>query len=145
MLPRWHILYGFLFTLLLAFVAPGVHWGYLSLVFLASIFIDFDHYLACVHKTGKIGLFQAFEYHRQQGAVMRAYEKKGLKPKSDFHLFHTIEFHAFIGLLGVLWVGFFYLFIGMIFHSLLDVLDGVLKNTLHRREYFFFSWLAKRM
>lgn len=144
MYPRWHVLYGLLFALLLSAVAPGVHPGYLLLVFLASVLIDFDHYLACVHKTGKLGFFHAFEYHRKTAVGMRAQEKKGLKPKSDFHLFHTLEFHTLIGLLGMLWIGFFYLFIGMVFHSLLDVIDGVQRNTLHRREYFFFAWLAKR-
>lgn len=144
MYPRWHILYGLLFALLLAAIAPGVHWGYLLLVFLASVFIDFDHYLACVHKTGKLGLFYMFKYHRQTGAEMTAQEKKGLKPKSDFHLFHTVEFHAVIGLLSMVWIGFFYLFIGMVFHSLLDVIDAVQRRTLHRREYFFFNWLARR-
>lgn len=144
MLPRWHILYGLLFTFLLAAVAPGVHPTYLLMVFLASVFIDFDHYLACVHKTSKIGLFHSFEYHRKTGEQMRAQEKKGLKPKSDFHLFHTLEFHTVIGLLGMVWVGFFYLFMGMVFHSLLDIIDGVQRRTLHRREYFFFKWLGKR-
>lgn len=145
MFPRWHILYGALFALLLGMVAPGVHVSYLLLVFLASVLIDLDHYLACVHKTRKWSLLHAFEYHKKQAAGMRALEKKGLKPKSDFHLFHTLEFHALIGLLGMLWVGFFYLFIGMVFHSLLDVIDGVRMRTLHRREYFFFSWLRKRV
>ena len=144
MLPRWHIFYGLLFTILLFVVAPGVSVWYLLLVFLASIFIDLDHYLAFVHKTGKISLLHSFEYHRKQGEWMRSQERRGLKPKSDFHLFHTIEFHALIGLLGMIWIGLFYLFIGMIFHSLLDVIDGVQRNTFHRREYFFFKWLAKK-
>ena len=144
MLPRWHILYGLLFTLLLAFVARGVHPFYLALVFLASVFIDFDHYLAFVHKTGRAGLFHSFKYHRKQDEMMRAQERRGLKPKSDFYFFHTLEFHTFVGLLGIAWIGFFYLFIGMVFHSLLDVIDGVRRNTLHRREYFFFKWLARR-
>ena len=144
MLPRWHIFYGLLFTILLFVVAPGVSVWYLLLVFLASIFIDLDHYFAFVHKTGRISLLHSFEYHKKQGVWMRSQERSGLKPKSDFHLFHTIEFHALIGLLGMIWIGLFYLFIGMIFHSLLDVIDGVQRNTLHRREYFFFKWLAKK-
>lgn len=145
MFPRWHILYGALFALLFAVVAPGVHFLYLFLVFLASVLIDLDHYLACVHKTKKWSLLHAFDYHKKQAAGMRAQERRGLKPKSDFHLFHTLEFHVLIGLLGMLWLGFFYLFIGMVFHSLLDVIGGVRQRTLHRREYFFFAWLRKRV
>lgn len=145
MFPRWHIFYGALFALLLGVVAPSVHFSYLLLVFLAAIFVDLDHYLACVHKTGMWSLLHAFEYHRKQAAGMRAQERKGLNPKSDFHLFHTLEFHVLIGVLGMFWTGFFYLFIGMVFHSLLDVIDGVRQRTLHRREYFFLSWLRKRV
>jgi hypothetical protein len=145
MFPRWHILYGALFSLLLKLVAPGVPFLHFLLVFLASVLIDLDHYLACVHKTKKWSLLHAFDYHRLQAASMRSQERRGLKPKSDFHLFHTLEFQALIGLLGIFWLGFFYLFIGMVFHSLLDVIDGVRNKTLHRREYFFFTWLRKRM
>lgn len=144
MLPRWHIFYGTLFTLFLWSVAPEVNPLYFALVLFASVFIDFDHYACAVWKTGRWHFGHALEYYRKQGAAMRAKEARGLKPKSDFHLFHTIEFHVLIALLGTLWTGFFYLFIGMVFHSLLDVADALHRNTLHRREYFFFNWLARR-
>lgn len=137
-------MYGALFTLLLWSVAPGVHPAYLALVLFASVFIDFDHYACAVWKTRRWNFGHALAYHRKKGIEMQAKEARGLKPRSDFHLFHTIEFHVLIALLGMLWAGFFYLFMGMVFHSLLDLADALHRNTLHRREYFFFNWLRRR-
>ena len=60
-------------------------------------------------------------------------------------MFHTVEFHLLVGLLGLVWIGFFYIFIGMIFHSLLDVVDLTKRDTFYRREFFFFNWLGKKV
>lgn len=143
MLPRRHIVFGGLFALFLWLAAPDIPLVYLALVFLASVFIDIDHYACAVWKTGQWHFGHALEYYRKQGMEMQKKEARGLKPRSDFHLFHTIEFHVLIALLGTLWAGFFYLFIGMVFHSLLDIVDALRRNTMHRREYFFFNWLRR--
>jgi hypothetical protein len=145
MLPRWHILYGAIFALVLWAFAPQTGWIFLLLVFLSSFLIDFDHYVASVLKTGKLSLFESFEYHRKKGIVEMREISKGIRRKGDFHLFHTLEFHILIGLLGLLWTGFFYVFIGMVFHSLLDIYSMLNMGVFHRREYFFFNWFGKQL
>lgn len=146
MLPRWHILFGGVFALLIWIAAPQTNLIYVSLVFLASVFIDLDHYFCAVVKGKKFGLFKAFEYHRLQEKEERIRKKKGIKIKGDFHLFHTIEFHILIGLLGLWWVGLFYVFLGMIFHSLLDLYSLMfLGKEVYRREFFFVSWILRRI
>ena len=141
MLPRWHILLGVIFTFVIWFFAPYTRWEYLALVFLASFLIDFDHYINAVIKSKKLSLFQAFHYHRKlQEKEIQEY-KKGIRNKGDFHLFHTIEFQFVIGVIGIFWAPFFYIFIGMIFHSLIDLCYSLYKDRLYRRNYFLFDWI----
>lgn len=144
MLPRWHVILGLLFTIFLWIAAPETNLFYLLLVFLSSIFIDLDHYAHAVWNNKKLSLFHAFEYHKIRDKELRLLERKGLKPKTDFHLFHTIEFHLLIALFSIIWAPAFYLFVGMAFHSLLDLFYLLKSGKLYRREYFFFRWLQKQ-
>ena len=144
MFPRQHIIFGALFTFAIWLVSPKISPLFLILILLSSILIDFDHYLCSVFKTKKLSLFSAFQHYeniREEEQLKRA---KGIKEKSDFHIFHTIEFHILIGLLSFVWTGFFYIFIGMVFHSLLDVYALLNDKSLYLREYFFFNWLNKK-
>ncbi len=144
MLPRWHIFYGLLFSFLIWIFSPSIDKFYLLLIFLSSVFIDLDHYIASVIKTGKISLFKSFNYHKKRGIEQLAEKKRGIREKGDFHLFHTIEFHALIGIIGIFWQPFFYIFTGMIFHSLLDLIWLKKTDYLYRREFFFFKWIRNK-
>ena len=143
MLPRWHIVSGAILALVLYLAVPGIRPLYLCLVFLSTFLIDFDHYMCAVKNTGNLSLFNALEYHEQQHKEHKEHEKKGIKIKGDFHIFHTIEFHILVGLLSFLWIGFFYVFMGMMLHSILDIVNMTHDNALHRREFFFFHWINK--
>ena len=137
MLPRWHILYGAILTAVLWFLIPGIDYLYLALFFLASFLIDFDHYLKAVARTKKIGLFNALRYYRDK--------KHEFSRRKEMHIFHTIEFHVFVGLLGLTWIGFFYIFMGMIVHSLIDLISMASKDKVNTREYFFSKWLRQKL
>lgn len=145
MLPRYHILLGAIFTIVLYFLVPGVSLFYLGLVFLSSFLIDFDHYINAVKKNKSLSFGRSFEYYKDLGIREKKEINAGIRRKSDFHLFHTIEFHALIGILGIFWIGFYYVFIGMIFHSLLDVLSLGYYGRFHRREYFLSNWIRKKI
>jgi len=144
MLPRWHIILGAGLTAVFWLASPNIPKIYLALVFLSSFLIDFDHYLASVFKTKDKSLRNSSEYHSKEQEIEKKEIAQGIRKKSDFHLFHTIEFHLLVGFLGILWIGFFYVFIGMLFHSLVDVFDLISRRAFHRREYFFFNWLRKK-
>ena len=144
MLPRWHILLGAIFTVLIWVFIPSMPSIYLSLIFLSSLLIDFDHYANAAMKRKSLNLQSAFHYHKEMLEKEKIDLAKGLRRKGDFHLFHTIEFHALIGLLGLFWIGFFYIFVGVLFHSLLDVSSLLFRGAFHRREFFFFNWLKKK-
>lgn len=143
MLPRWHVLSGAIFTAIIWLLIPNLAWLYLTLIFMASFLIDFDHYANAVMKTKNLGMRSAFDYHKDLTKQEREDIKKGIKRRSDFQLFHTVEFHALVGLLGFLWIGFFYIFIGMMFHSMLDLFSLLYMGMYHRREYFFFNWAGR--
>ncbi len=144
MLPKWHILIGFIFTFIIWIFAPGLHWIYLALIFLSSFLIDFDHYMCAVGDTGSFNLFKAGKYYKIIEIKEKEERSKGIRRRGNFHLFHTVEFHVLIGLLGILWLPLFYVFIGMVFHSLIDLFDLLKSDRLYRREYFFFNWLKDK-
>lgn len=144
MLPRWHIIIGAIFTILIWIATPQINFLYILLLFLSTFLIDFDHYLCSALKTKKLGLFHSFEYHKEMQKKQNRDKAKGIRERGDFHLFHTVEFHILVGLLGFLWIEFFYVFLGMIFHSLLDVYSLLTDKIMYRREFFLTAWLWRK-
>ena len=144
MLPRWHVLWGAIFTLIIWFFSPSINPLYLILLFLATIFIDFDHYAISCKKHKTLSIPHALKYYEKYMQEEEERKKKGIRKRGDFHLFHTVEFHLLVALLGILWTGFFYIFIGMVFHSLLDLVYLMHKDIFHIREFFLFNWLRNK-
>ena len=144
MYPRWHIFWGAIFSAVIWISAPKTNFIYILFVLFSSILMDFDHYLCAVLKTRKLGLFHSFAYHDEMKEIMLEERNKGIREKGDFHLFHTIEFHILVGLLGFLWIGFFYVFLGMVFHSLLDIVSMLYDDLMYRREFFLVKWLWEK-
>ncbi len=145
MLPRWHIILGAIFTLIIWVFAPETKFIYLSLVFLSSFLIDFDHYLVALKNTKKISLRKSFYYFKILGKKETKERKQKIKRKGPLYLFHTLEFHILILILSLFRREFFYIFLGMIFHSLLDVVWMIKRDRIYRREYFFINWLIKNL
>jgi hypothetical protein len=144
MIPRWHIFAGLLFSLFLWILFPSIGFFNLLIIFLSSFLIDFDHYLNAVIGTGKIGLKNAFDYYKKM-IEKWTYEKiHGIREKRDMVLFHTIEFHVLILILSFFFPVFIYVLIGMVFHSVSDIIDMTLRDSLYIREYSFFLWLRKK-
>jgi hypothetical protein len=144
MLPRWHIFFGAIFTLIVYFLFPQTNLIYLVLMFLSSFLIDFDHYVSAGLNTGKVlTISEALEYYKKDGVRANHEKKRGIKRRGDFHVFHTIEFHLMVLLLSLVWVGFFYIFLGMIFHSLFDLVYLIAIDFLYRREYFMVNRIRR--
>lgn len=141
MLPRWHIIYGILFTTIIWYFVPSIGYLNLALVLLSSILIDFDHYVNAALKTKKLRLKHSLKHYDELREKELKEKNKGIRVRGPFHLFHTVEFLAFIAILGIFFVPFFYIFVGMTFHSLLDLIELLSKDRLYRREYFLFNWL----
>tara|TARA_Y100000310_G_C20446576_1_gene698715 strand:+ start:429 stop:860 length:432 start_codon:yes stop_codon:yes gene_type:complete len=139
MLPRWHIFFGAIFTTIIWVIAPETKLFYLSLVFLSSFLIDFDHYLVVFTNTKKISLNNALKYYGNLS------NQKSLKrEKGHFYIFHTLEFHILILILSLTRIEFFYIFIGMIFHSFLDIYWMIKNDRIYSREFLLTNWLNKQ-
>ncbi len=144
MLPRWHILWGAVFSIAVWLFLPGVSLFYISLIFLASFLIDFDHYLAGAMSIRDYNLKNVLKYHRELLKKEKEENKNGIRVRGHFHLFHTLEFHILVFALGYLWQGFWFILAGMIFHSLLDIASLISRDRLYRREYFLVAWLLRK-
>jgi hypothetical protein len=145
MLPRWHIFYGALFTGVVWFVAQQTAWYNLLLIFLASVFIDLDHYVNAVRYTKTLSFRNALRYYDKVGSQLEIKHKKGMRDKEhEFQFFHTIEFIFLVAILGIFWAPLFYVFIGLVFHLLLDVYYLISKDYIYVREWFFFNWMRKQ-
>ena len=145
MLPKWHIFYGLIFAVILKTIYPSIDYIDLGIFFLASFLIDTDHYISATIRTKRINFMHNYNYQLKEGEKRANKLKKGIKEKEPFHLFHTIEFHILIAILGLFWNPFLFIFIGMVFHSLLDLGFMMYHNILFMREFFFFNWLGEKL
>jgi len=145
MFPRWHILSGLIFSIVFWLVFPLTAWYNVALIFLAAFLIDFDHYMCAVWNTNKWSLFNAFKYHIKLKKKADEERKKGIFRKGDFNIFHTIEFHALVLAIGFIFNPLFYIFIGMLFHSLLDLVYLLVKGETYRREFFLKNWIRTKI
>jgi len=145
MLPRQHILLGLVFSLLVWIILPWISWFYILIIFLSSFLIDFDHYLVAVYHTKNIGLINALKFYEMVKEKQREEHKRGMRKRGLFFLFHTIEFHLVVLLIGISYEPFIYIFIGMVFHSMVDFIDLSYKNLLYKREYFLTRWIIQKL
>ena len=143
MLPKYHIILGAVFSAVVWFLFPGVAWYSITLIFLSSFLIDFDHYMCSVLKNKSLSLSKALKYYYKLNEAGDKEFKIGIKRKGDFHVFHTVEFHAFVLITGLFFQPFLFIFMGMVFHSLMDLIDLSFKERLYRREFLLTNWISQ--
>ena len=140
MLPKWHAFWGLIFAIIFKLLVPQASYLSLFLIFFASIFIDFDHYLAAAIKNKNWSLKHAVKSNYYgRAAAMELKKSKGICRKGDFHIFHTIECHLLVGLVSIIWAPIFFILIGMLLHSTLDIVWMVRHDLLESREFFLFN------
>src|SRR3989344_2053676 len=143
MYPRYHIILGFLFSLLLIIIFPIGIAGFL-LVFLSSFLIDFDHFMIYYFYCRKLSLKSTYKWYNKIDEKVKLLKKKSKKCKAPLDIFHTIEFIFLVFLLSLYSKFFLFILIGMIFHSLLDIIDMYKRKVLFVREYSIIHFLMKR-
>jgi hypothetical protein len=129
MLPHTHATYGAIFALIIYLLFP-ITLSQAALIFLASFLIDFDHYTWYVLKKKDFSLKNAYYF-------LKELEHK----KRSLMLFHTIEFHLLVFLLAYIWIGFWFILLGMIFHSILDIIHLVYEKKLSQREFCLLRYI----
>jgi len=135
MLPKWHILLGVVFSLILYFFF-NISLFNSSIVFLVSVLIDTDHYLWWVFKKKNFSLTKSYLWMKNLPKIH--------KPKLD--IFHTIEFLIFIGVLSLIYNLFLFVLLGLLFHSTVDVIDLMSKGlkSCKNREFLLTRYLSTK-
>ncbi len=144
MLPRWHILWGAVFVALVKILIPNTPNYSLALIFFSTVFIDFDHYLASISKTNSLSLKKSLQYYREHIKFEKKQQEKGIKEKGHFFLFHTLEFHFVIAVIGLYFKPFVFILIGMILHSILDLISMANRRLIYRREFLLTKWIMEQ-
>lgn len=132
MLPKTHAILGFIFSTLSYFTFPITIFQAI-LIFLSSFLIDFDHYWFYVKKTK--------DWNLKRASNWKVYLSKKHKP--IMHIFHTIEFIILIIILSFFWNIFLFILIGMLFHSILDIIDLIYRKVINIREFSLIRYLIR--
>ena len=122
MLPHAHFVFGLLFAGLIFLIMPSIGLIGLLLIILASVMIDFDHYIYYVVKKRDLSLIKAYGWFRAKSHrfdILPLSEK--LKVYRAFCCFHGLEVPILFFILTFLVSEYFgFIFIGATFHLLLD-------------------------
>jgi len=122
MLPKWHILIGFVFSYILVYffnisLTAGI------MIFLASFLIDIDHYFYYVYKKRNLNPLTARKYFAKLERFWKSRPKEKSKYKYPIIIFHGIEFVLFLIILSYFYHVFTFAIIGIILHLILDLID----------------------
>jgi len=127
MLPKYHILFGFVFSYILILF---FHFTLFSgiIIFLSSVLIDFDHYLIYAMK-GKFNLIKNYKEHKTWTAKRESLsinERK--KYKKQIFLFHGVETYLLFFILSFIHPLFLYIFLGIMLHIIVDLFELIYKK-----------------
>jgi len=118
MLPKWHILFGAIASVILFFF-HFLQWQIL-IFFLSSFLIDADHYVIYAIKRKEKNLIKVYNAFKKLDKKQSAPNFKG---KRVFFLciFHTYEFLFLFSILAISCRIAFFILMGFLFHILTDI------------------------
>ena len=133
MLPKWHIILGFIFTVICFWLFPEIGFVGFLIIFLSSFLIDTDHYLFHVFTKKDLSLKNAHQWfiedHNKFQKLNRKERKvylKKLLPRPM--IFHGIEAILILIILSFISPLFSYILIGFLFHEFLDLIYIIYGN-----------------
>ncbi len=132
MLPKYHILYGAIFGIV---IIPFIGILNSTIVFLASFLIDSDHYLRYVCVTRDFSIINSIRY----------FYDKSKKRLHELYIFHTVEFWLLLLLLGVYSEIFIYILLGILYHMAFDFIDMFKKGYYNVRIYSVLLWMILKI
>ena len=102
MLPKYHIVFGFIFAFILWIIFPSLGLLGFLIIFFSSFLIDVDHYLYYVFIKKDLSLRNAHKWFIKKRKETLSLSKKQRKNLStSFLFFHKIEFLLFVFILGI--------------------------------------------
>jgi len=130
MLPKWHILFGALFTIVLYF-ALNVSFFHSLIFFFSSFLIDIDHCFYYVYRKKNFSFKRAYNWFLLLENKFYSLPK-GKRRRYDygFCIFHGIEVLLILLLLSLIpeLSFFFFIFLGFLFHLVQDMLNAICKG-----------------
>lgn len=131
MYPQTHFLAGLLACAFLYFGFPDIATFSLFIFLLSTILIDIDHYFYHVYKSGDINLIKIIRRtveSRKKLLGINNLERK--KYYNGFWFLHGFEILILALILGYFFETIFYfVFLGLLFHLVLDYVDIALKKS----------------
>jgi hypothetical protein len=140
MLPKTHAIIGLVFSILI-YILFKINVIDALLIFLSSIFIDVDHYLLFAIRNKDFSLKNAYKTQKNSYLEHKKNKTKTITEKKILHVFHTLEFFIFILILSYFWNIFFFVFLGMLIHTIFDMIEMFHDKNFNAREYFLIRYL----
>ncbi|MEK6873892.1 MAG: hypothetical protein AABW91_03530 [Nanoarchaeota archaeon] len=127
MYPSKHIVFGFIFALLVFILFPQIELLGFFTIWLASFLIDVDHYLYYVLAKKDLSLRKAYKWFMGESAksLLLPREKRKEINKEMPCIFHGIETIIILILLSFVNNFFLFVLIGFVFHEFLDFIHVV--------------------
>ena len=130
MLPRYHILLGFILSISLFLIFPSINLIGAGIIFLFSFLIDVDHYIYYIFKKKDVSLKNAINYFLIKRKKL---EKMDIKKRKSFYsgfcFLHGIEILIVLFMAGIFLSRYFLLiFMGFTFHIYLDLIEEIHKG-----------------
>ena len=131
MLPKFHILIGFVFSYLISIIF-NLTFPEFAIIFLSSwLFIDLDHCLEYVWTTRNFSPIKFWNYSIENGKKRRALKKEEKrKYKQSILIFHGVEFLILLIILSFFNKIFLFVFLGFTIHLVLDYIDLNLRQEI---------------
>lgn len=126
MMPKWHLFYGGIFSLIFFYSFNLTHIEAIILFLSTWFFIDLDSVLIFVIRERSINPFLFWEKGKKNRNIwitMKSEEKKKLKYPP--RIFHSIEFCIILFLLQFIHKLFLWVLVGFAFHLLFDYIDQI--------------------
>lgn len=129
MLPKYHIILGFIFSLFLFIIFPQIKFSGFLIIFLSSFLIDIDHYFYYIYRKKDFSLKNAYNWFVK---YINKYKKLPKNKRNNVYIavciFHGIEVIIILGLLINFSKIFLFIITGFLFHYLSDYVGALYNN-----------------
>ena len=145
MLPKYHIIFGFLFSLILWIIFPFIGLLGFLIIFVSSVLIDADIYLYYVFTKKNFNLINAMKYYsKKRKEVLLLPMEQRAKKQGNIRIFHGIEVLLILFLLGFFINKIFlFIFIGFSFHLFLDLVEIIYYGFRIAKISLIFDFVKK--
>ncbi|MFA6023150.1 MAG: hypothetical protein WC781_03620 [Candidatus Pacearchaeota archaeon] len=141
MLPKFHILFGLIFSGIVLFIFPQIQLSGFLIIWASSVLIDIDHYLYYVYRKKDWNLNNSFNWFID---LSKKYNKLSIEQREKVYFGFYFLHGAEAILILLIFIYFFqniiliYILIGFLFHQLLDLIDLYIKKM---KSYKLVSFL----